>query len=96
VKRGENGAIAVRGNKTWQIKAADWHNPGFSLIDSIGAGDNFDAGFIRAWLLGCDIDSSLLLAHRCALSSLNCQGGIRGQLLEVLDLKTIDVGRDGR
>jgi ribokinase len=95
VKRGEKGAIVVRGNKTWQIKAADWPNPAFSLVDSIGAGDNFDAGFIRAWLLGCDIDSSLLLAHRCALSSLNCQGGIRGQLREVVGLKTIEAAKGG-
>jgi ribokinase len=90
VKCGENGAIAVKGNQTWQIKGTDYQASPFSLIDSIGAGDNFDAGFIRAWLLGYGIDSSLRLAHRCALSSLSCQGGIRGQLQEVVEPKTID------
>lgn len=95
VKRGANGAIAAEGNKTWQIKAADCHDPSFSLIDSIGAGDNFDAGFIRSWLLGRNVDSSLRLAHRCALSSLKCQGGIRGQLREVVCLKTIEAAKGG-
>ena len=30
------------------------------MVDATGAEDNFDAGFIRAWLLGYDIDFSLL------------------------------------
>jgi ribokinase len=96
VKCGENGAIAVKGNQTWQIKGSDLQKSPLSLVDSIGAGDSFDAGFMRAWLLGHEVHSSLQLAHRCALSSLNCKGGIRGQLVEVVGPKTIDTVEDGR
>jgi sugar/nucleoside kinase (ribokinase family) len=52
------------------------------VVDSIGAGDNFDAGFIRAWLLGRSIDECLTLGHRCAVASLGKTGGIEGQLQE--------------
>jgi sugar/nucleoside kinase (ribokinase family) len=56
VKCGENGAIAVKGDQTWQVKGTDYQDSPLSIIDTIGAGDNFDAGFMRAWLLDHDID----------------------------------------
>lgn len=96
VKCGEKGAIAIKGNQSWQIKGSDCQDSALSIVDTTGAGDNFDAGFIRAWLLGYDIDFSLRLGHRCALSSLGSLGGIRGQLHEFIDPKTIDTVKDGR
>ena len=96
VKCGEKGAIAMKGNQTWQIKGSDCQDSALSIVDTTGAGDNFDAGFIRAWLLGYDIDFSLRLGHRCALSSLGSPGGIRGQLQQFIDPKTIDTVKDGR
>ena len=68
----------------------------YSDADSTGAGDNFDAGFLRGWLLGYDNDFSLRLGHRCAVSSLACQGGIRGQLVEVVPPKSIEPVKEGR
>ena len=96
VKCGEKGAIAMKGNQTWQINGSDCQDSALSIVDTTGAGDNFDAGFLRAWLLGCDIDFSLRLGHRCALSSLSSLGGIRGQLQQFIDSKTIDTVKDGR
>jgi sugar/nucleoside kinase (ribokinase family) len=80
VKCGEKGAIAVKGNQTWAIKASDCQDSPLIIVDSTGAGDNFDAGFLRAWLLSYDTEFSLRLGHRCALSSLGSPGGVRGQL----------------
>jgi ribokinase len=96
VKCGEKGAIAVKGNQTWQIQGSECQDSALSIVDTTGAGDNFDAGFIRAWLLGHDIDFSLRLGHRCALSSLGSPGGIRGQLQQFVDPKTIGTVKDGR
>jgi ribokinase len=92
VKLGEDGAIAVKGDENWRIKPSTYDLPA-SVIDSVGAGDNFDAGFVRAWQLGRDIDASLLLAHRCAVSSLRWAGGIRGQLKEEAGVEQTSVGR---
>ena len=51
---------------------------------AIGAGDNFDAGFVRGQMLGWSVEASLALGHRCAVSSLTEPGGIRGQLCDSL------------
>ena len=82
VKLGEKGAIAVKGGEQWKIAGSECQIQPVSVVDSIGAGDNFDAGFIHGWLSGRDVDSCLRLGHRCALSSLGSPGGIRGQLRE--------------
>src|SRR5882724_474952 len=90
VKCGAKGAIAVRGEDSWQIKGSECQDSPLSVADTTGAGDNFDAGFLRAWLLGKGIDSALRLGHRCALSSLRCAGGIAGQLKEAVEPEAIN------
>ncbi len=79
IKRGSKGAIARRGQQVWQIKG-DENGP--IIADAIGAGDNFDAGFIWGQMEGWSVEASLTLGHRCAVSSLAQAGGIRGQLCE--------------
>jgi len=98
VKRGEKGAIAVKGNQTWQINGSECQDSPLTIVDTTGAGDNFDAGFIHAWLLGYDIEFSLRLGHRCALGSLSSPGGIHGQLQEFVGPKIVDTvtAKDGR
>jgi sugar/nucleoside kinase (ribokinase family) len=93
VKCGEKGAIAVRGEDSWEIKGSECQDTPLSVTDTTGAGDNFDAGFLRAWLLGKSINSALRLGHRCALSSLRCAGGIRGQLQEAVEPETLNTNR---
>jgi sugar/nucleoside kinase (ribokinase family) len=49
VKCGQRGSVVQRGNTRWDV-------PGVAVtpVDSIGAGDSFDAGFLFAWLQGLD------------------------------------------
>lgn len=82
VKCGKDGAIAVKGNEKWEIHPGEVDSIPITVVDSIGAGDNFDAGFLRAWLLGRSIEECLTLGHRCAVASLGSTGGIQGQLQE--------------
>jgi ribokinase len=79
VKRDANGAIAVKGGHVWKMCP---HEPELRIADTIGCGDNFDAGFVWGRLLGWDVEACLKLGHRCAVSSLREVGGIQGQLRE--------------
>jgi ribokinase len=79
VKRGPRGAIALSNGGTWEIDASQAVPFDGTPIDTVGAGDNFDAGFIRAWLLRLDVNECLRLGHLCAFASLSAAGGIQGQ-----------------
>jgi len=78
IKRGGEGAIAFAGNEVFEARPV----PAAHIADSIGAGDNFDAGFMRGWLLGWTVEQCLRLGTRCAVASLAAPGGIEGQLRE--------------
>ena len=80
VKLGEKGAIAVNRDETWELSPNPETGLPHTIVDTTGAGDNFDAGFIRSYLLGKSIDECLVSGHRCAISSLKYSGGVRGQL----------------
>jgi sugar/nucleoside kinase (ribokinase family) len=82
VKRGSRGAIAVREGRVWEIPASSVPTLDGIPVDTVGAGDNFDAGFLRAWMLGKEIDACLSLGTLCATASLCSAGGIRGQWVE--------------
>ncbi len=81
-KLGAQGAIAVQGDKVWSFDpAADGQAEPIIPVDTVGAGDNFDAGFIRAWMTGAEIPKCLRVGHQCAAASLLASGGVRGQLV---------------
>jgi ribokinase len=82
IKRGSDGALAFQGDRRWQIAASGAGEAPPNIVDTVGAGDNFDAGFLRAWLLGREVPVCLCLATRCARASLAAAGGIAGQLQE--------------
>lgn len=82
IKRGENGALAAKGDRLWELRASESQIKPNHIVDTTGAGDNFDAGFLRAWLRAEKIDDCLTLAHKCAVSSLGYAGGIAGQICE--------------
>ncbi len=84
VKCGPKGAIAFKGRDVLQADSGCERPAPPTVADSVGAGDNFDAGFIRAWLLGQDVKACLALANRCAVASLSQYGGIKGQLHETI------------
>lgn len=78
IKRGKHGALAARGNTRWEFRVPQ--NESIEIVDSIGAGDNFDAGFIWGLMQDWSIDRCLKLAHTCGSASLSRAGGIAGQL----------------
>ncbi|HXU84882.1 MAG TPA: sugar kinase [Verrucomicrobiae bacterium] len=75
VKRGASGALACRGDDTAVRVSAMPVGP----IDTTGAGDSFNAGFLRAWLNGGDIPESLEFAAACGALSTRRYGGVDGQ-----------------
>jgi sugar/nucleoside kinase (ribokinase family) len=70
IKLGSDGAIAQRGK---HIARA----PGIpaSVVDTTGAGDNFNCGFIYAQLRGYSIEDSLLCGNICGGLSTQTRGG---------------------
>jgi len=85
IKRGSEGAVAFKGKQCWGSPPPDHPRDLIKIADTIGAGDNFDAGFLRAWQLGWEVDQCLHVASRCALASLGAAGGIEGQLREMIE-----------
>jgi sugar/nucleoside kinase (ribokinase family) len=75
VKRGADGALASRaGEAVVRIPAMP-----VDPIDTTGAGDSFNAGFLRSWLDGGSIAASLEFAAVCGAISTRSVGGVDGQ-----------------
>ncbi len=74
VKRGERGALARRGEETWE-------HPAFpvEVVDTIGAGDSFNAGFLYGHLSGLPLAESLRLGCACGAFATTKPGGTAGQ-----------------
>ena len=80
IKRGARGALAFDRETGSQVELAGVALDEASIADTTGAGDNFDAGFLHAWLKGAPLARCMELGMRCGKSSLRCLGGIEGQL----------------
>jgi sugar/nucleoside kinase (ribokinase family) len=74
VKLGAAGALVVRGEEALQLPADR-----VQVVDSTGAGDSFDAGFIFGLLEGRPLAESLALAVACGTLSTRAVGGVDGQ-----------------
>ncbi|MEV4623275.1 PfkB family carbohydrate kinase, partial [Asanoa sp. NPDC049573] len=74
VKRGALGALA------WSADGP-MVAPGVSAtpVDTVGAGDSFNAGFLAGRLGGADLESSLRLAAACGALSTRAAGGTDAQ-----------------
>jgi sugar/nucleoside kinase (ribokinase family) len=53
--------------------------PAVAVVDTTGAGDSFDAGFIAGWSAGWPMAQSLDLALICGSASTRRPGGVDGQ-----------------
>ena len=74
VKRGREGAVACRDGQIVRLPAFPVH-----VVDTTGAGDSFDAGFLYGYLHGWPLERSLGLACACGALSTRCAGGTDGQ-----------------
>jgi sugar/nucleoside kinase (ribokinase family) len=74
VKRGASGAVAYAG----ELSAAVPVLP-VSIVDSTGAGDSFDAGFLAGWLRGETLETCLRLGAACGALTCTQAGGFNGQ-----------------
>ena len=74
VKLGAAGAMAVEGG---QVERAS--PPKVATVDTIGAGDSFDAGLLYGRLAGWQLARTLALAVACGALSTRTRGGVDGQ-----------------
>ena len=74
VKQGEKGALAVRGRDRVDVAAFP-----VDVVDTTGAGDTFDGGFLAAWLRGEPLRQCLLLGAACGALTTTQVGGFNGQ-----------------
>jgi len=70
MKRGEKGAVARKGSE--EAKALPIR---IEPIDTIGAGDSFDAGFLHNFIRGASLEACLRLGNLAGALSATRQGG---------------------
>ena len=70
IKIGDSGAVAIRDGHRFSAPAVP-----VTVIDPIGAGDSFDAGFLHQFLRGADLTTCLAYGNLCgAFSATDCGG----------------------
>jgi sugar/nucleoside kinase (ribokinase family) len=70
VKMGASGAVAVRDGQRFSAPAVP-----VTVVDPVGAGDSFDAGFLHQFLRGADVTTCLAYGNLCgAFSTTDCGG----------------------
>ena len=74
LKLGRDGGLAVRGPELVRT-----HAPRVAVLDTTGAGDSFDAGFVAALASGWPLNEALDLAVACGSASTRAIGGVDGQ-----------------
>jgi sugar/nucleoside kinase (ribokinase family) len=74
IKLGTEGALSVQG----KLKSRTSTIP-VDFVDTVGAGDSFNAGFLYGYLNGWEMDKSLRLAAVCGALSTRAAGGVAAQ-----------------
>lgn len=77
VKHGAGGAVAMRG--AWEYEVAEAAVLPVEMVDTTGAGDSFDAGFLYGTLAGWPLRDTLELAIACGSLSVTGIGGTAAQ-----------------
>jgi sugar/nucleoside kinase (ribokinase family) len=70
VKRGAGGASAHTPTRSWQVASRP-----VDVVDAVGAGDSFNAGFLHAWLRGSTIEQALAHGNFTGAWSTTAAGG---------------------
>jgi sugar/nucleoside kinase (ribokinase family) len=73
IRRGAEGAIGAAGDEVCTVAAES-----VGVVDTTGAGDAFNAGFLRGWLAGVGLEASLTLGAICGSRAVGDYGGYRG------------------
>ncbi len=76
VKLGADGALACQ---LGVRKIAGAESISVNVVDTVGAGDSFDAGFLYGYLNQWNLQKSLRLACVCGALSTQSPGGVNGQ-----------------
>lgn len=74
VKLGAMGALGVRASQAIRVDSIP-----VKVVDTVGAGDSFDAGFIYGFLQNWEIERALRLACVCGALSTQKAGGTEAQ-----------------
>ena len=74
VKLGDRGATAVAGDG----RRARSHGIKVNAVDTTGAGDAFDGGFLHLWMQGADLEECLRAGNICGALSTRDAGGSGG------------------
>jgi len=74
IKLGKDGALGTIGSQKVQVESIP-----VNVVDTVGAGDSFDAGFIYGYLNDWGLEKSLRLACVCGALSTQKAGGTNGQ-----------------
>jgi sugar/nucleoside kinase (ribokinase family) len=74
IKLGAQGALGVSPSQSVRVDSIP-----VKVIDTVGAGDSFDAGFIYGYLHGWKLEKSLRLACVCGALSTQKAGGTESQ-----------------
>jgi len=77
IKLGPGGAMALQG--TWEHEVAEVPGLPVDVVDSTGAGDSFDAGFLHGFIGGWPLKATLDLAVACGSLSVTGIGGTAAQ-----------------
>ncbi len=70
IKLGAEGAMASTGGETVTVPGVK-----VSVVDPVGAGDSFNAGFLHQWLRGADLRTCLTFANVIGAFSTTASGG---------------------
>lgn len=73
-KLGASGAAILNGGSMVRVPA-----PEVDVVDTTGAGDSFDAGFLHAWLRGCPAEECLRYGVAAGCLSTRALGGTKAQ-----------------
>jgi len=74
IKLGKAGALGISESQRVQVESIP-----VKVMDTVGAGDSFDAGFLYGYLQGWDLGKSLRLGTMCGALSTRMPGGTAAQ-----------------
>ena len=74
IKLGKDGALGISKSQRVRMNSIP-----VNVVDTVGAGDSFDAGFIYGFLRGWELEKTLRLACMCGALSTQQAGGTNGQ-----------------